>query len=123
MLMSFPLENARLCLDCDTVFDEARCPSCDSETYFPLSRWVRPASETDESAPPKPRPRTLATKAKNTSLVLGGAGVAFALWKMFGASKNDSGKNGPEKKSLPDHDDSSPRKRRSRKTNSSLRSE
>jgi hypothetical protein len=115
--MSFPLEDARLCLDCDTVFDEARCPSCDSETYFPLSRWVRPANESGESGPPKPRQRTLANKAKNTSLVLGGAGVAFALWKMFGASKN-----GPEKRP-PDHTDSSLKKRRSRKTKSSPRSE
>jgi hypothetical protein len=76
--MSFPLENARLCLDCDTVFDEARCPSCDSESYFPLSRWVRPA------VPPAPAtPRTVGRKARNTSLVLGGAGVAYALWKFL----------------------------------------
>ena len=76
--MSFALENARLCLDCDTVFDESRCPSCDSETFFPLSRWVRPTVGTAPSTP-----RTVSNKARNTSLVLGGAGVAYALWKFL----------------------------------------
>jgi len=76
--MSIPLENARLCLDCDTVFEEPRCPSCSSESFFPLSRWVRPASEFTEAAP-----RVASKKVRNTSLVLGGAGVAFALWKLF----------------------------------------
>jgi len=105
--MSFPLENARLCLDCDTVFDAARCPSCDSESYFPLSRWVRPSNEApaaqeagaDEPGRlPKPRQRTLTTKAKQTSMLLGGAGVAFALWKLFGSSKNGPDGNDPSTK-------------------------
>jgi hypothetical protein len=76
--MSFSLENARLCLDCDTVFDEARCPSCDSESFFPLSRWVRPAVP----APPNAT-RKISNTARNTSLVLGGAGVAYAFWKFL----------------------------------------
>ena len=87
--MSFPLENARLCLDCDTIFDEVRCPSCDSESYFPLSRWVRPAV-----TPPSPSPRTISNTARNTSLVLGGAGVAYALWKFLTTPE----KKPPEKK-------------------------
>ena len=78
--MSIPLQNARLCLDCDTVFDEPRCPSCSSVSYFPLSRWVRPAvaSETVK----------VSTKAKKASLVLLGGGAAFALWKLL--KKTDS---------------------------------
>ncbi|HWP85494.1 MAG TPA: hypothetical protein VNN17_09915 [Terriglobia bacterium] len=78
--MSFPLENARLCMDCDTVFDEPRCPRCDSESFFPLSRWIRPAVE---QKPAKPAPRSLSQKARNTSLLLGGAGLAYALWKFL----------------------------------------
>ena len=92
--MAFPLENARLCLDCDTVFDEPRCPSCSSETYFPLSRWVRPSREELETGP-APEPTH---KVRNTSLVLGRAGVAFALWKFL---KNGEGKT-PTKRNKSD---------------------
>jgi hypothetical protein len=79
--MSMPLENARLCLDCDTVFDEARCPSCDSISFFPLSRWVRPAVESSSEAPKRPNRST----ARNTSLALGGAGLAYAAWRFLSA--------------------------------------
>jgi hypothetical protein len=97
--MSFPLENARLCLDCDTVFDEPRCPSCDSESYFPLSRWVRPAA-------PPPRPpgsRMMSKKARNTSLVLGGAGLAYAVWRFLSTpeKKSPDGKNAEKRKKPP----------------------
>ena len=73
--MPIPLQNARLCMDCDTVFDEPRCPGCSSESYFPLSRWVRPAVASDTAL--------VKNKAKKVSLVLLGGGAAFALWKLF----------------------------------------
>jgi RNA polymerase subunit RPABC4/transcription elongation factor Spt4 len=76
--MAIPLQNARLCLDCDTVFDEPRCPSCSSESYFPLSRWVSPAIASDTVK--------VRSKAKKASLVLLGGGAAFALWKLLGKS-------------------------------------
>lgn len=34
------LSNARLCLDCDEVYDEAQCPVCASESYAFIKRWV-----------------------------------------------------------------------------------
>jgi hypothetical protein len=34
------LPNARLCLDCDEVYDEAQCPACASESYAFIKRWV-----------------------------------------------------------------------------------
>ena len=34
------LNNARLCLDCDEVHDEAHCPSCASESFAFIKRWV-----------------------------------------------------------------------------------
>jgi len=74
--MSIPLQNARLCLDCDTVFEEQRCPSCSSESYFPLSRWVRPAMASEKVVVRK--------KANKASMVLLGTGAAFALWKLLG---------------------------------------
>ena len=73
--MAIPLQNARLCMDCDTVFEEAQCPRCSSESYFPLSRWVRPAMASDTV--------TISKKAKKASLVLLGGGTAYALWKLF----------------------------------------
>lgn len=84
--MSFPLENARLCMDCDTVFSDALCPSCGSESYFPLSRWIRPAlDEIRPPAPAVPPPAAPARgkTARNASLVLAGSGLAYALWRAF----------------------------------------
>jgi hypothetical protein len=45
------LRDARLCLDCDEVHDEGTCPSCSSESFAFLSRWV-PAPEGNRA----PRP-------------------------------------------------------------------
>ena len=39
------LNNSRLCIDCDTVFEHnkaGRCPACGSETTEDLTRWVLP---------------------------------------------------------------------------------
>lgn len=38
------LRNARLCLDCDEVHEDQRCPSCASESFGFIKRWV-PGSE------------------------------------------------------------------------------
>ena len=38
------LRTARLCLDCEEVHDEMRCPSCASETFTYITRWI-PAPE------------------------------------------------------------------------------
>ena len=34
------LRVARLCLDCEEVHDEYRCPICASEVFAFLTRWV-----------------------------------------------------------------------------------
>jgi hypothetical protein len=47
------LREARLCLDCDEVYQEGVCPGCGSETFAYLSRWV-PAPEGNRA----PRPAT-----------------------------------------------------------------
>jgi len=73
--MAIPLQNARLCMDCDTIFEEARCPSCSSESYFPVSRWVRPAVASEKV--------TVRKTAKKASMVLLGTGAAYALWKLL----------------------------------------
>ena len=38
------LRNARLCLDCEEVHEEPRCPICGSETFSFISRWVPAAT-------------------------------------------------------------------------------
>ena len=47
------LRTARLCLDCEEVHDQQRCPSCASETFTFITRWV-PAPERRH----RPRPTT-----------------------------------------------------------------
>ena len=34
------LRRARLCLDCDEIHDAPQCPTCASETFAYISRWV-----------------------------------------------------------------------------------
>jgi hypothetical protein len=35
------LDDARLCLDCEEIHDEQECPSCGSEAYAFLKRWIK----------------------------------------------------------------------------------
>jgi len=34
------LQNARLCLDCEEIHEQVRCPACASESFAFLERWV-----------------------------------------------------------------------------------
>jgi len=47
-MMLLPLDDARICLDCDIVTDEERCPACGRNRTFPLAVWLVPlqASQT-----------------------------------------------------------------------------
>ena len=45
------LHVARLCLDCQEIHAAARCPSCSSETFVPVSRWIPPQ---ERRARPRP---------------------------------------------------------------------
>ena len=73
--MSIPLQNARLCLDCETIFEENECPSCASGSYMPVSRWVKPSMKAERI--------TARKAAKKASMVLVGTGAAFVLWKLL----------------------------------------
>ena len=44
------LRTARLCLDCDEVHDEYRCPVCASDEFTYISRWV-PVPDTRRARP------------------------------------------------------------------------
>ena len=52
------LDDARLCLDCEEVHEEQVCPSCGSEAFAYLTRWVQPASD----RAPRRRPEPPATR-------------------------------------------------------------
>lgn len=41
------LDDARLCLDCEEIHDDQECPSCGSEAFAFLTRWVKPAPAAD----------------------------------------------------------------------------
>src|SRR5678809_230039 len=52
------LRNARLCLDCEEVHEGQQCPSCASESFVFITRWV-PAPERRQkprSGEPPPSP-------------------------------------------------------------------
>ncbi len=73
--MFIQLKNARICLDCDTVFEDSRCPRCSGVSFHPLSTWIRPAIAAE--------PVAMAKKARNTSLLLLASGIAFVAWHFF----------------------------------------
>jgi hypothetical protein len=42
---------ARLCLDCEEVHNDDRCPVCGSETFAFLKRWVKPVASLPKANP------------------------------------------------------------------------
>ena len=39
------LDAARLCLDCDEIHEDQNCPSCSSEAFAFVTRWVKTSGE------------------------------------------------------------------------------
>jgi hypothetical protein len=58
------LDAARLCLDCEEIHDNQVCPSCGSEAFAFLTRWVKPAQPADGSPHPETPDTARATRAK-----------------------------------------------------------
>lgn len=50
------LRNARLCLDCEEVHDAQQCPSCASETFAFITRWVPAPERRSNTRPPLAEP-------------------------------------------------------------------
>jgi hypothetical protein len=52
------LDDARLCLDCEEIHEEQECPSCGSEAFGFLTRWIKSTRDTTSAkpVPPKARP-------------------------------------------------------------------
>ena len=100
------LHVARLCLDCDEVYDSQTCPICSSESFAYISRWVpaperrtqprqRPSRETADIyrqlLEPKPQRVDSRRWAKRGVLGLGAAVIAgWALRRTTSASGGTS---------------------------------
>jgi len=54
------LHIARLCLDCEEIYDQQTCPICSSESFAYISRWI-PAPER------RARPRPEAAELRETA--------------------------------------------------------
>ena len=101
---------ARLCLDCDEVHDQERCPTCASEVFAFLTRWV-PRSNGRLAQPARPSPerpeleayRQITGIERNggkgrlfvrSVLGLGVLGIAGWLWRRTATGKQDASKDG-----------------------------
>jgi hypothetical protein len=111
------LRNARLCLDCEEVHDVQQCPSCASETFAFITRWVpAPERRATQRPPEPPAPETLDTyrqmltperpppsslgwsMAKRGALGLAVFGVAGWMWRR----SNREGSPGDDRQSPSD---------------------
>jgi hypothetical protein len=78
------LRRARLCLDCEMIFEGPQCPACTSESFVPITRWIRPTEHRSVERPsaaqaPAPPPKSKGLLKKSLYLGLG----AYGVWKML----------------------------------------
>jgi hypothetical protein len=76
------LKRARLCLDCEMLFEGPRCPACASESYVPVTRWIRPTDRRAVEQPTPPAPPPAKSRGLLRKSIYVGIG-AFGLWKML----------------------------------------
>ena len=82
------LKRARLCLDCEAIFDGPECPACTSQTFVPLTRWIRPAAipRREERAPIRASQTPAKTATRPGRLLKKSLYVglgAYGMWKML----------------------------------------
>lgn len=105
------LRMARLCLDCDEVHDEYRCPICASDHFTYVSRWV-PVPERRERPRAEPSPSPEAEvyrqivrgtppprKGRFLTRTLVGLGAAGLAGLFLGARRARDGAEGGKKDS------------------------
>jgi len=64
------LRLARLCLDCEEIHDAQQCPTCASESFAFLTRWV-PAPERRSNTRPAQRPAPTPSRLPSRGKVVG----------------------------------------------------
>lgn len=81
------LRRARLCLDCEVIFQGVQCPACSSASFVPLTRWIRPIARETAPKPAAPVQEAAITRASKPkrlfkkSLYVGLG--AYGMWKML----------------------------------------
>ena len=104
------LRSARVCLDCEEVHDAQQCPTCASETFVFLTRWVpvperrarpRPAEPAHREAVETDREMLSPQRPAGWSLIRRGAvglaifGVAGWMWRRNTRPETSSRGSGP----------------------------
>jgi hypothetical protein len=104
------LRTARLCLDCEEVHDAQQCPTCASESFAYLTRWVpvperrarpRPTDVANRETVDTYREMLTPERKSAWSLVQRGAvglaifGVAGWMWRRNTRSDADTRDSGP----------------------------
>ena len=77
------LRNARLCLDCEEIHELQQCPTCASETFVYLARWI-PVEErrARRRVRPAPQKQPVATRwAKRGAVGLAALALSGWLWQ------------------------------------------
>ena len=103
------LRTARLCLDCEEVHDEYRCPACASDAFSYISRWVpipdrrgrpRPAPtrppEYDAYREIARGPATPARRGRPWLRALAGVGAAAGVAGLFWGARQARGPKPPD---------------------------
>lgn len=108
------LHVARLCLDCQEVHADSRCPVCTSESFAALSRWIPPQERRlrtraagqelvenyrrllDETPAPA---KTRSKWPTRTALVIATLGVGGWLWRRSPGGSRASGDRDREEES------------------------
>jgi predicted nucleic acid-binding Zn-ribbon protein len=82
------LSTARLCLDCNEVYDAGACPACGSETFAYLSRWVPTTDQRPQprsaNSPTAETYRGLLGQSRPRNSILGSALLGAAAIGMVG---------------------------------------
>ena len=79
------LRRARLCLDCEVIFEGPQCPACTSQSFVPVTRWIRPTEQRETPRLPTEAPPHASKKqgggVLKKSLYVGLG--AYGVWKML----------------------------------------
>src|SRR5438093_9758300 len=74
------LHEARLCLDCETLHTDDRCPYCASDAFAFLTQWI-PIDERRRPVPRRVPPKTSPFRSRRwLTAAVGAATVAAVRW-------------------------------------------